>query len=338
MEILNPDTANDKLAALRPAFRFYRPLADAVDQLVAEAQDDQRLFTGIEEIDRLTRGIGRGHLAEIIGYSHSGKTLVVLHILRKNNKARWLYFAPDETRTLVLAKLAAIHLSIPAEDLEAKIRDGDAETIGLVRRVATEEYPNLVLVDAPLDMDTINGTYDEVVENVWDGQPPHGVILDFMDLFRHGDGDGAMLQKFNAIKGWGIQRYVPVIVVHQTSRTSGKSGQEISIDSGSHGGETHATFLIGVWRERSAILAELKELRAKRNRQPADNNRIAELDQDLAQADFELCVNLAKNKRPGGRTHEDPIYMEIEHGTGALVQLFDGARSTQWQQMTMEQS
>ena len=317
-------------------FKYYRPLADAVPTLVAEAQDPKRIFTGIPEIDDRTRGIGRGHLCEIIGYSHSGKTLVLTHILRKNPKARWLYFAPDETRALVLVKLAAIELSTPAEQLEAKMAAGDPDVIRQVTRVAEELFPNVVLIDrSPLDADTLNGVYDEVVEKVWGGEPPDGVIIDFMDLFQYGDAEGGMLQKFNYIKGWGITKYVPLIVVHQTSRTSGKGGQEIGIDSGSHGGETHGTFLIGVWRERNGILNELKELRSKRSPSSADQERIEELLYDLTIAEHHLSVNLVKNKRPGGKTHEEPIYMEIEDGTGALVHMQGGDLPNQWKQESL---
>ena len=52
-------------------------------------------------------------------------------------------------------------------------------------------------------------------------------------------------------------------MLHQTSRTAGARGQAMRIDSGNYGGETHATFQIGVWRKRAAIAAELDDLQAR---------------------------------------------------------------------------
>ena len=46
--------------ATKRKYHYYRPLSDAARSTVSEAQDQQRVFTGIEAFDTETRGIGRG--------------------------------------------------------------------------------------------------------------------------------------------------------------------------------------------------------------------------------------------------------------------------------------
>ena len=236
----------------RHAYKHYRPLTDAANLIVAEAQDDHRIFLGIPEFDQEMRGIGRGHLCNIVGFSHSGKTLVLLKILENNPTKRIAYFAPDETQALVLTKVTSITHGVGARELESQVAKGDRAAIDLLRSTATEKYPNLAVFDGTLTPRTMSEGLAEA-EEVW-GEKVDLIIIDYVDLFEHGE---SVPQKFNWLKAFGIDHYVPMIAIHQASRSSGSNGKEMDIDSGGYGGEQQATFLIGVRRKEAELRAKL---------------------------------------------------------------------------------
>ena len=86
----------------------FQPLGGAVDEFISFAQHpENRVWTGIKEIDEAMRGIAPGEFCQINGFAHNGKTLLVVEILLKNEGRPGIVFSPDETRVLVLIKLAA---------------------------------------------------------------------------------------------------------------------------------------------------------------------------------------------------------------------------------------
>lgn len=311
--------------ASKPTYRYYAPLSDAARSTVVEAQDKQRVYTGIEEFDKETRGVGRGHLLSIVGYSHSGKTLVLLHMLMANRDKRICYMCPDETASLILVKLTAIITGIGARELETRIADGDSEAIHLLTETATTHFPNLAVFDKGLTPSVMEESYQELVEDVWGTDRDAFVIVDYVDLM---DECGEVPQKFNWLKAWGKAKNIPLVLLHQTSRSAGAAGKVMSISSGGFGGEQQATYQIGVRRKKNSILAELGEARSKA--QP-NMEKIAELQHDLLVAEYTITVSLNKNKRPGGRCIEELDY-ELQVDTGALHPLAAGEKPYQWQQ------
>jgi len=296
--------------------RYYHPLAEAADTFVAEAQDSDRIFTGQPEFDAEMRGIGRGMLCMVQGYSHSGKTQWLLQLLRHNKTKRICLFIPDEPAPLVLSKLASVESNIPAKELEARIAINDQESIRLLKAIATDEFPNLAVFDQPLSAESMNGAYDEMCD-VW-GDEPQLVIVDYVDLVQVGDQVGS---KFEFLKAFCSKRKVPLVALHQTSRSAGRDGQKMKIDSGNYGGETFATFVIGVRRLKAGLEAEREDLLPrvrKGSEQAAD--RLAEVEYDLRIHQYTMTVNLVKNKRPGGSLVDD-IDMEIDQQSGRLYAL-----------------
>lgn len=319
--------------------RYYHPLSEAADDFVTEAQDQNRIFTGQEEFDAEMRGIGSGHLCMVQGYSHSGKTQWLLQLLRHNKDKRIMLMIPDEPAPLVLSKLASVESGVAARELEARIAINDKEAISLLRSIANDEFPLLAVFDQPLSPETMSGAYDEMCD-VW-GASPECVIVDYVDLVQAGDVTGS---KFEFLKAFGSKRKVPLIALHQTSRSAGRDGQKMKIDSGNFGGETFATYVIGVRRHKAGLEAEREELLPKVRKgseQAAD--RLAEVEYDLRIAQYTLTVNLVKNKRPGGGLVDD-IDMEIDQETGRLYNLHGElpsqfraeARNTHQPQVTAE--
>lgn len=339
MTLLDLDSAAAKLRALQPAealtdplpvaplasdppLRFYKPLSDAVDEFVSEAQDQKRIYTGIDAFDDEMRGVGGGHTMVIVGYSHSGKTQLFVHMLRHNSKKRIALFTEDEPATLVLAKLASVQSGVNSRQLETLVAQGDTQTIGLLRAVADEDFPNLIVFDQHFDARTYGIAWEEA-QQVW-GQAGDMMAWDYLELIN--TGGETVQQKFDWVKSFGKTRNVPNFVIHQTSRSAGAEGRKMTISSGSYGGEQHATFMIGVRRRKAALMAEKNEVEEKLARKPDDENlhhRLNEVEHSLSIAEFTLTANLVKNKRPGGGLVDD-IEFEIVGGTGALIQLEDG--------------
>lgn len=296
--------------------RHYRPLVDAAAAFIKEAQDRNRIFTGTPQFDAEMRGIGSGQLLVVTGYSHSGKTQWVTRMIRHNKGKRIAFFIPDEPATLVLSKLASIESGVAARELEERVSEGDAEAIRILRDTALQDFPNLAVFDKPLTAEVMEQGYNEVCD-VW-GAKPDLVICDYVDLVQVGE---TVQSKFDFLKGFGSRHEVPLLAIHQTSRSAGAEGRKMTISSGNYGGEQHATFMVGVRRKKSSLEAEIEELRPKANKgdeKAAD--RLSEAEYDLAIHKYTITVNLVKNKRPGGGLVDD-IDMEIDVHTGRLTDL-----------------
>lgn len=301
--------------------RYYRPLADAADDFIRWTQSPhEQIFTGIPKIDAEMRGIAPGELAEVIGHSHSGKTLILLEMMRFNKNRKMLYLCPDEPRVLTLIKLTCLMHNVNGMVLEQRIRENDEEAIELLRSTATTNFPNLMVVDEAMSMLDMEYAYDEAVDTLGGVDL---VIFDYLDLL-HGGGEDVP-SKANALKGWGRRHDVPLLVLHQTSRSAGADGRQITISSGGFGGEAQATHIIGVRRKINEIKASIRGLEESLRRpgvKQADllTEKLAEMHREALIHKHTLTVNLVKNKRWGGELVDD-IDMEISKGTGRLREL-----------------
>ena len=89
-ELISPPLAS------KASYNYYVPLVKAADDYVHWAQTPhERIYLGFPEIDSQMRGIAPSEMCLINGYSHSGKTLVLLQILAANRDKRIIYFCPD---------------------------------------------------------------------------------------------------------------------------------------------------------------------------------------------------------------------------------------------------
>ena len=306
-------------------YHYYRPFADAADEFVRWAQSPQeQILTGFSDIDREMRGIAPGEVCLVVGYSHSGKTLALMEMLRHNSSRRVIYFCPDEPRTLTLIKLACLVHNMNALDLERRIASNDPTAIELLRSTASEKFPNLVVIDNPVSVVDMEKATEEV-SMVW-GQRPDLIVLDYLELLSGGGEDVA--SKANTVKAFGRRRDAPLLVLHQTSRTSGAEGRQITISSGAFGGEQQATHIIGVRRKLAEIRSRLRDL----NEKLASPGRSDKVERLMVERDFlvheemihrhTVTVNLVKCKRVGAELLEDGIDLEIAQGTGRLTPLY----------------
>ena len=312
-------------------YRMYEPLADAADEFIRWAQSPgERVHTGIKKIDDEMRGIGHGELAMVIGFAHGGKTLLLMHMLEQNRDKHIALFIPDEPRQLVLTKLTCMHHNIDARELEARIARDDKKAMDLLRSTAEESFPNLAVFDQPLNSADMERGYGEVSE-VW-GRAPELVVVDFLDLVDAGE---TVPDKANFLKGFGRRHDVPLMVLHQTSRTSGADGKKLTMSSGAYGGEQQATMVIGVRRRKYEIAAEIHELVEKLDRSHSERatERLELLRYEQKIHEHTLTINLLKNKRPAGQLVDD-IDFELDARTGKLTDLH-GALPRSYRQETM---
>lgn len=318
------DTA--PLAPVRE-FRLYEPLSNAAQSYVRWAQSpEQRIYLGIESIDAEMRGIAPGELSMLLGYSHGGKTLVLLNALLGNRDKKIAMFIPDEPRTLVLSKLTCIAHGIDARELEKRISNNDEQAISLLRSTAEEFFPNLAVFDQPLIPSDMERAFGEV-SDVW-GQKPDLVIVDYLELVEAGE---TVPDKAGFVKGFGRRHDVPMLVLHQTSRSSGADGRKLSMSSGAYGGEQQATSIIGVRRKKYEIISEINELMEKIDRSPTERaqDRLDMLRYDLKIHEYTVTVSLLKNKRPGGMLVDD-VDFELDIHTGRIYPLRDGEMPDQY--------
>lgn len=308
-------------------YRHYRPLEDAADEYISDARTlntGDRLMTGIPVFDDAMRGISPKQMCMVVGFAHSGKTLVTTEIIRNNADKPLALFTMDEDRVLVLVKLVSMVTGEPAEALERAIANGDQAAEQMVRGVARESFPRLAVFDDVWTFDGMTRALGEA-EDAW-GAKCHGVFMDYLDLVQipGQDGDGDTRAKATAAKAWGKATDVPFVVLHQSSRTGGADGATVTMTSGAYGGEQQATFIVGVRRKRDWYRAQIAEVESKLRTTSRNHESLREqLDELRAEAVHHqntITCNLVKNKRPPSRL-VDEIDFELEHRTGRITPL-----------------
>lgn len=300
----------------------YNPLAQAADEFIHWAQHpDERIYLGFQDLDEEMRGIAPSEMCLINGYSHSGKTMFLLQILVANADKPVVYFCPDEPRTLTLIKLTCLMHGIPADILEAQVSNNDKKAIDLLRDTANQSFPNLAVFDQMMTLNEMENALGEI-RDMW-GQPAL-LVFDYLELLNGGGED--VPSKANTLKAFGKRHNIPLLVLHQSSRTAGADGKKMTISSGAYGGEQQATHIIGVRRKKFEIESQIREIEERLDTSRNTERLLERLDAlryELRIHQNTVTVNLVKCKRPASRLLDD-IDFEIEQGTGRLARLRNG--------------
>ena len=328
MELLSEEEIAARIAQLeggiQPAppadWRWFKPLEDAADEWVAWAQHpERRVYTGIKELDAAMRGTAPGECTIIVGFAHSGKTVVTTQMILQNRDKRIAMFTPDETRVMVLVKLCSMVHGISALELERRVGMHDADTERLIRETANEMFPTLAVFDQAMTTSQMDAALEEC-EEYWGG-PADAVVYDYVDLLEGMDTVG----KINALKAWGRKHDVPMFLLHQSSRTKGSSGGKVTIDSGGYGGEQQATHMIGVRRKKSQITARIEELEEKirTSHSPRQEwaTHLEDARADLRRHQGTLTLSIVKNKRMPC-TLIDDLDFQLDENTGRISPIY----------------
>ena len=273
-------------------FRFIRPISSVATDLVEQIRNEEGRFQfGILEVDTMIRGLGPGELCMFTGKSHSAKTQVLLNAVANNPQARILWITPDEVGELVAMKLVAITEQVKPAKLEDDLQNGDEAAAELIDRVVATKFPNLIVVDDTVDADQMNVAITEARAH-W-GADPDLVVFDYLELMPS-DGDSTGVpSNAKALKALAKDQKVPLVVVHQASRSGGKRGQAAGIDGMRYGGEAESTVVVECFRR-------------------MDDESLSEYDR--AQQAHVVTVNVAKNKRPPCNKGMIDLYIHPDYG------------------------
>ena len=305
--------------ATEGAYTHYRPLKEAADEFIKWAErPDLRVYTGIKSLDHAMRGTAPGEVTLIQGFTHSGKTLVATEIMLNNPHIPIALFTPDETRPLVLTKLAAAKHGVDIREIERRIQQDDDSARKILLETA-DAFGNLAVFDESVTTLTMSRMLDEVAHAT--GNRPVATIFDYAALM---GGHEDVKAKITALKAWAKREGQALFVIHQASRTSGSGGKKMSIDSGEYGGEQQATHVIGVRRKKYAIYAQIANLQEKIDNASNPSSieqyqqKIATLKNvDLPRDENTITISLVKNKRPPCELVDDEDYL-IDENTGKL--------------------
>jgi len=304
---------------------LYRPLSDAIPDYVHWAQHpDERIYFGFNDLDMQVRGVAPSEMCLINGFSHSGKTLFLLQILVANRDKVVIYFCPDEPRTLTLIKLACLVHKVKGRELEEGIANNDPNAIKMLEQTAREWFPNLAVFDQFMNLSDMEKSLIEVDKYL--GQP-RLMVFDYLELLS--SGDETVPAKANTIKAFGKRHNIPLIVLHQSSRTSGADGKKQTISSGAFGGEQQASHIVGVRRKKFEIESQIRDIIEKLDKSTASERLLERLDMlryDLQLHENTVTINLVKCKRQDAQLLDDMDY-EIEAGTGRLLRINGFAQS-----------
>lgn len=313
----------ERIAALTTSqqdgrFRYYRPLGDAVDEYVHWATTPEtRIYLGLEAFDSVMRGTAPGEMTALTGYTQSGKTLLLTNMMEYNADKCVAWFTPDETRVLVMVRLACVMHGVSAQTIEQGLMEGNIEVRNMLRETA-ERFPMLGVYDEGLDVLQMKHALEEQMEAT--GREPQAIVFDYASLLNH---EGDVRGRVEALKNFGKNLNKPMFVILQSSRTKGRDGERVALDSSEYGGEQQATHIIGVRRKFQYYTSVIEELE-KKLANPTANN-VSDLSYALEEARHEqqahratVTVSLVKNKRPPGSL-VDEIDFALDTSTGKLL-------------------
>ena len=277
-------------SASAPEWRFVRHLNSAVDPLVDALQNTEgRLMYPRRD---LVRGVGNGDLCLLrtstaARRSWSCRPSATTHMAASS-------CSPRRDGRARLMKLAAIVRGLNPEHVEQAIKAGDSDMIELLRTVAADDFPNLVVIDDGLDF---NDFMPAVVRGVLGGAYTGDLHrLSGVDPWRR-------RPRRRHVEGAGTQA---VRQGHQASRhlpASGERGQAKGMDGMRYGGENEATYVVEVFRKCQDETLDAYEREAEQN---------------------SITVGVVKNKRPPSKTGYVDLHIASE--TGAIRPMQEGDR------------
>jgi hypothetical protein len=325
-DVLSDDEIAQRIAALSsrtatPEYRYFQPLSMAVDEYEEWATTpEKRIYLGLEAFDAAMRGTAPGEMTELVGYTQSGKTLLLTNMMIHNADKSIAWFTPDETRILVMVRLACVLHGVSAITLEQGLHEHNPEVRRMLNETA-EHFPMLGVYDDGLDLLQMLHAMEEQMEAV--GREPQAIVFDYAALLNH---EGDIRGRLEALKNFAKNTKKPMFVVQQTSRTTGRDGERIRLASGEYSGEQQATHMIGVRRKfqyYESLITEIDKKLANPAIKTVDHSELTYARNEALYLQQEhqhtITVSLVKNKRPPAHL-VDEIDFHLEAATGRLLE------------------
>lgn len=264
---------------------WFKPLAEEAFELEPGFEG---IEYGIPSLDAVLGPMQPSLLHLLIGYSHNGKTQLLLTLIRNNPDKRVVLFTPDETVRLVLPNLMQVLTGIPRE--EAVFMGAD-----VMRGIIEQHVPNLAICEDTLNIPEMGQYVDEYLA-YYDAESPDLIVYDYLECLP--DTPDTRNQA-NLLKSVAKKSDCPWLVLHQASRSGGAGGKPLVLSSMAFGGEQQAHTVVGVYRK-------------------INDPDLSPYDQEQERLKPTINVSVLKNKQRAKVTDPVGISMLIDRGTGEI--------------------
>lgn len=228
--------------------REFDTLAEQVASLEKfAANPQQRIRTGINSLDTLTRGPAPGEVYTILGRSYSGKSLVAQNIMTANQDKACVFFSLEMYHLLAVQRLFSMWSGFDAADVSRLVETNNLPP--MFESMVTELQDQIIVDKAGLstyDMSRICADYEGHF-----GKRPDFIVIDYLELVSGAkvSADGWMATESQAqqIKDFAKEEKMPVFLIHQTNKSE-PEWLPPTMGSARGGGYTEADFVVGMWR------------------------------------------------------------------------------------------
>ena len=229
--------------------RLFTPKTEQMKRMRSDLRAGGEWRFGIEAFDSATLGGARaGQLVTLIGKTHTGKTMVAMNMVAKNKNHRTLWVSPDETETMFWGRYSAMQLQIPQSDWLSRLMRQDEMAWERTSQIV-QDQKNLHFESTGMSVDDLDKALRIASTELWDGERPHVLVYDYLELIRGGTGDAQSVQaKIESFKQLVSDWRIIGVMLHQSGRGSGSRGSAGGIDSGRYGSTSESHFVIETWR------------------------------------------------------------------------------------------
>lgn len=256
---------------------------------------NNRFLTGINQIDKLIRGVGSGEVMTIIARAGSFKTALLQNMLKsyvKSSEFAAVFFSIEMPVHSVTERSIQMGGRMSGYEVERIFSSQDSQ-VEVIETVFRDDLKNIFVVPVKVSLSDI-GAYIQLIQN--EHNVRIGVIgIDYMGLIDSpGNNEYEILSRVaREAKDAAKLMNLPVVILSQISRKGGDGEIEVSLDMarGSGAIEEAADFILGLWQ-------------AKRDETASDDN-----------AEYDLICRILKNRKgPKGSRWTldlDPRYFTI---------------------------
>jgi hypothetical protein len=255
------------------------PLGSLVESYVESLRTTGRVYLGIPEVDKATRGNIPGEVIILMSRPSVGKTSLMLHTLfRKPAEIPAIFFSLEMPSEQIFERAAEIVTGLPAEDLEELVKDPE-QRVEVAKAVA-QKFTNVLIIDKDaLFLKDVESYIDAAEKEIFH-QKARWILIDHLGRMRaKGHKEYEVISELaRQMKQLAKSRGTTCYVAVQVGREEGGDGtQELTLSSARGSGqiEEGADVLLGMWRPDlndesrdwdDAVVAVLKNRRGPRAR------------------------------------------------------------------------
>ena len=207
----------------------------------------QRIRTGLHDIDNLCGGPAPGEVFMVVGRSFTGKSLVGQNIIWNNRQLPSIFFSLEMPYIQAVQRLYAMWADVSHRDVQDMTEKGSLpHHVDLM----VDDFPMHRIVDSGgLNLDMM-ADYNTMFEEYY-GQRPAFVVIDYLELIggakKSGEGWKATEVQATGLKDWAKDQNLPVFVLHQTNKEE-RPWRPPTENSPRGAGYTEADFVVGMWQ------------------------------------------------------------------------------------------